>query len=522
MTSEKPAIVVRDLTLRAGSQVLLEKASIEVDRGELVLLVGASGTGKSLTLALLAGLLGRSEDVQVRGNVRVLGHEVRGRRRVRGVPGTSIVFQDFALFDDLTARDNLRFGRDHGKRRKAGTSDSVAKLLDEFRLPARRMPAQMSGGMRQRLALARAMAYGAQLLFYDEPTSGLDPAMSRIVAERIREVHDRHGMTSVVVTHDLPSLLGIADRVVFLDPVDRCYRSLRPDEASTALDALRDYTPPDDPGVTRRFRPLHRAAHLLEGIGGTLLGTLSTAAAFVPRFPRLRWGLHYLWRAFRLTSFGTALPFMALAGLIIGFVAAFFMYDLLPYRGYTEPVLAEEFLGSLGYALYRVVVPGLITILFAARSGAAAAADIGNRTLTRQMDALRSHGIAPSRYFLTSLLLSSTVGIVMLFAVAWLMTRFCALGVYLATHPGHGAYAFDRHFESLLGTWQYAGPFHEGTQFVLGKLLLSAIGTMSIAYHVGIRPKRSGSEVAIGVTSTILRATIFVLLVHMAFAMFEF
>ena len=200
--------------------MLLEDAGVEIARGELVLLVGASGTGKSLTLALLSGLLRPGGAVTASGSVQVLGHDATNRDGGAGIPGTGIVFQDFALLDDVDARGNIEFGLDHGTPATAeeGSDPSETRravadaLLDEFGLPGNLYPAQMSGGMKQRLALARTMAFGPQLLFYDEPTSGLDPAMSVDVARRIREAHDRHDMTSVVVTHDLASLRDIADR----------------------------------------------------------------------------------------------------------------------------------------------------------------------------------------------------------------------------------------------------------------------------------------------------------------------
>ena len=204
-----------------------------------------------------------------------------------------------------------------------------------------------------------------------------------------------------------------------------------------------------------------------------------------------------------------------------GFTTTFFTFALLPMQGYTEPVLVEEFIGALGYALYRVIVPGITTLLFASRAGAAIAADVGNRVLTRQVDALRSHGIRPERYLLTGVTISSLLGIPLLFAVAFFVARAAAVSVFLATHPGHGPFSFNEEFHQLVGTWGSTG-LPGGTPWVLAKLLISALGTAAIAYHVGMRSKSSGAAVAEGVTSTIIRATIFVLTVHMIFAFFEF
>lgn len=527
-TPNDPAIRITDLELRVQDRVLLEGACAEIARGELVLLVGASGTGKSLTLALLSGLLRPGGAVTATGSVQVLGHDATNRDGGAGIPGTGIVFQDFALLDDVDARGNIEFGLDH--RTPFATSDGVDPsetrrtaadaLLDEFGLPGNLYPAQMSGGMKQRLALARTMAFGPRLLFYDEPTSGLDPAMSVDVARRIREAHDRHDMTSVVVTHDIVALRDIADRILFLDPRARSLREVAKDDVDDALKALLGWRA-DDPAQREQPPWLQRSVvGFLEGAGDFVIGAGRTLAHLIPRYPSRKWGVRFLWRYLRLGTLGSAIPFLALAGLICGFITTFFMFALLPLQGYTEPVLVEEFIGSLGFALYRVVIPGITTLLFASRAGAAIAADVGNRVLTRQADALRSHGIRPERYLLTGLGISSLIGIPLLFAVSYVVARIAAVAVFLGTHPGHGPFAFNEEFHRLVG-WDW-GPLPGGTLWVLGKLLISALGTAAIAYHVGMREKASGAAVAAGVTSTIIRATIFVLIVHMVFAFLEF
>jgi ABC-type transporter Mla maintaining outer membrane lipid asymmetry ATPase subunit MlaF/ABC-type transporter Mla maintaining outer membrane lipid asymmetry permease subunit MlaE len=497
-----------------------------VKQGEICLLVGSSGSGKSLTLSLLSGLFRKGRGVEVEGRVEVLGLDAMSEASGAGLPGTGIVFQDFALLDDVRSRQNVQFGWDHRQGARKAKSEASASpvdaLLGEFRLPPDLYPAQMSGGMKQRLALARAMAFQPKLLFYDEPTSGLDPAMSREVAERIRQAHIDHHMTSVIVTHDLVSLVGIADRIVLLDPVAKTLRDVAPNEVDQALEALRTYRPPEsDSSQSPRQSLSGRTQAFLEATGDFVVGGFKTAAALWPRYPSLSWGRHFLWHYFRLTALGSAIPFMAIAGFIAGFITTFFVFSLMPLQGFTEPVLVEEFVGALGYVLYRVVIPGITTLLYASRSGAAIAADVGNRVLTRQADAMRSHGVPPDRYLLTGLAWTSLLGIPILFFVAYFMARVAAVSVFLATHSGHGPFAFDDRFYALVGVGGFV-PFPVGTNHVLGKLLLSALGTAGIAYYLGMRPKPSGASVASGVTDTIIRATLFVLCVHLAFALFEF
>ena len=522
------AIQVKGLQLKAGSRLLLEGASLNVPKGELCLLVGASGSGKSLTLSLLSGLFRHGQGVQASGDVTVLGHDALRHRRDAGLPGTGIVFQDFALLDDVRTLENVRFGMDHrAPARPDEPEDSQftpERYLEEFRLPQDLMPAQLSGGMKQRLALARAMAYSPELLFYDEPTSGLDPAMSREVAIRIRETHEAHGMTSLVVTHDLQSLMGIADRVILLDPEQKSLREVQSDQVDAALEDLRSFKPGDDgPRPEPPKGILVSLNRFLVSTGDFVVAGLHTLESLIPRFPSTRWGLHFFWHSLKLVALGSAIPFLAIAGFISGFITTYFMFSLLPMRGFTEPVLSEEFIGSLGYVLYRVVIPGVTTLLFATRSGAAIAADVGNRVLTRQVDAIKSHGVPPARYLLTGLSWASLVGIPLLFVVSYISARAAAVTVYLATHPGHGAFSFDDHFYGLVGIGDTGvGPFPGGTYYVLGKLLISALGTAGIAYFVGLRPKPSGASVAQGVTAAIIRATLFVLMVHLIFALFEF
>ena len=524
-SSQSPAIHLRDLDIHTGDHYLLHHAELKIQRGELCLLLGASGTGKSITLSLIAGLFSTQGGVGIRGDVEVLGQAVPPRRNPVGAPGCGIVFQDFALFDDLSAEGNVLFSLDHSRRppsgplEKASRSERARHHLKEFELEGRRHPAQMSGGMKQRLALARALAFGPELLLYDEPTSGLDPAMAQRVAQTIRSIHDRHEMTTFIVTHDLPPFEGLVDRVILLDPQEKSYRELPPAEAPAALAALKAPEPKEPTLPRRRLLSPALVTQPLESLGGFLIGLIATLFSLIPRFPSPRWGFHFFWRYFALTSLGSALGFIGIAGLISGFIVTFFTFGLLPFRGYSEPILQEEFIGSLGYALYRVVVPGVVTLLFASRSGAALATDIGNRALTRQLDAIRSHGVAPARYLFTTMTLACLLGLPLLFLLAHYLSGLASLTIFLATHEDGSALSFDENFGRLLGS---DGLFPGGTGYVISKLLLCALATAGVAYHTASKARSSGAQVANAVTQTIIRATLLVLLIHLAFAFFEF
>ena len=213
-----PAVRIRGLVTRLGGRTIHDGLDLEVARGELLGIVGASGSGKSLLLRTMLGLLRPAA-----GSVEVLGIDVRratGAARLELERRWGVLFQDGALFSTLTVMENVqvplrRFARLDGtmldalarlKVRQAGLGDEV---LD-------RRPDALSGGMRKRAGLARALALDPEVLFLDEPTAGLDPigadAFDRLIAGLARTL----GLTLIMVTHDLDTLLGVCTRVAVL------------------------------------------------------------------------------------------------------------------------------------------------------------------------------------------------------------------------------------------------------------------------------------------------------------------
>ena len=163
----RAAVRVENLTLRAGNRVLLSDASMAIQEGELAVLLGGSGTGKSLLLRLLAGILPEGDGVVHEGTAEV----------TKGFPG--LVFQEGALFEELSALENLRFAADHGKGRD---EKRLGELLERFQLDASLRLPHASGGQRRRVAVARTLASDPPVLLFDEPTAGLDPDVSAEVA----------------------------------------------------------------------------------------------------------------------------------------------------------------------------------------------------------------------------------------------------------------------------------------------------------------------------------------------------
>lgn len=212
------AIVVRDLTVGFGAQTVLDGLSLDVYRGEVIGLVGASGGGKSVLLRTIIGLLPKRG-----GRIEVLGtdldsspaEEVSAIGRHWG-----ILFQQGALFSSLTVLQNVQFPmREHlGLSQRLMDEVALAKLkmVGLQAADARKFPSQLSGGMTKRVALARALALDPQIVFLDEPTSGLDPIAAGEFDSLIKTLQSTLGLTVFMVTHDLDSLHTVCNRVAAL------------------------------------------------------------------------------------------------------------------------------------------------------------------------------------------------------------------------------------------------------------------------------------------------------------------
>ena len=213
-----PAIEVDAIVTRFGAQTVHDGVSFSVARGTLVALIGGSGTGKSVLLREIVGL-----QRPTAGRVHLLGTdmwhakpgEIDAVRRRFGM-----LFQDGALFSSLTVAQNVAVPLREHTRLGHATIDALVNLrLLQAGLPADagvRMPSELSGGMRKRAAIARAIALEPEVLFLDEPTSGLDPITARGFDRLVRSLVDDLGLTVFLVTHDLDTLRGVVDRVIVL------------------------------------------------------------------------------------------------------------------------------------------------------------------------------------------------------------------------------------------------------------------------------------------------------------------
>ena len=218
----EPLLVLEKVSVRFGSQRVLRDIDLQVRRGETLAVIGESGLLQPATGRVL--FEGR--------NLADLNDRDITRERLR----FGFLFQGAALFDSLSVFDNVAFSLHEQRCLDAGEiRERVRQRLQEVGLPPdveRKKPAELSGGMKKRVGLARALAVDPEVMLYDEPTTGLDPIMSDVINELILQTRRRRPVTSVVVTHDLRTVHKVADRIVLLSPLAR----LTPDQAQILFD----------------------------------------------------------------------------------------------------------------------------------------------------------------------------------------------------------------------------------------------------------------------------------------------
>jgi phospholipid/cholesterol/gamma-HCH transport system ATP-binding protein len=214
---QEPVIEVRDLVKAFGQRTILNGISFKVMRGETMIIMGGSGCGKSTLLRHLIGAM--KPDA---GTIRIFGEEITGmsEREMDGVRRRfGVLFQSGALLQSLTVGENVALPIEEHSR----VEDTIVDLVIKMKLELVGLtgfedlkPAEISGGMKKRVALARALALDPELLFSDEPTSGLDPVMTAVVDKLTQDLTHKLGMTAVVVTHDMTSAFRIGTRMIML------------------------------------------------------------------------------------------------------------------------------------------------------------------------------------------------------------------------------------------------------------------------------------------------------------------
>jgi phospholipid/cholesterol/gamma-HCH transport system ATP-binding protein len=217
-----PIIKVKDLTAGYGDFILFDNISLQVNRGEIFAILGASGCGKSTLMKLMTGLIKPK-----RGSIQIQGKELTGAKldgKIEILRQIGVAFQSGALFGSMTVLENVKLPLEEFSDLPEKAMDAIAKTKlslvglgenEDF------MPDALSGGMKKRAALARAMALDPAIVFLDEPSAGLDPVTSAELDNLIKALAKALGITFVIVTHELASIFSIADRVIMLDKSTR-------------------------------------------------------------------------------------------------------------------------------------------------------------------------------------------------------------------------------------------------------------------------------------------------------------
>ena len=238
VTEKPPMIAVRDLKKRIGAQEILRGVNVTVGTGETLVIIGRSGGGKSVLLKNLIGLMQPDS-----GEIWIDGQNIIGlnERQLAGIRRkVGILFQAGALFDSMTVEENIAFPlREAGERDNRVIAQKIAEVLEVIELEGqqKKMPVNLSGGMKKRVGLARAIINRPSCILYDEPTAGLDPVVSDSINHLIRRLQAHYHVTSVVVTHDMKSAFHIGDHIAYLHE-GRIYFYGTPEEIQASSDPL--------------------------------------------------------------------------------------------------------------------------------------------------------------------------------------------------------------------------------------------------------------------------------------------
>jgi phospholipid/cholesterol/gamma-HCH transport system ATP-binding protein len=230
----EPLLDLRNVCVWLGAQEVLRNISLQIPRGQSIAVIGESGCGKTVLLKTMIGLLKptRGEVIFDGQNLATLSDQELAEQRIR----FGFVFQNAALFDSMTVGQNVAFPiRQHKQFSDHEVQRIVMTRLAEVGLPdsvVTKKPAELSGGMKKRVGLARASVMKPEVMLYDEPTTGLDPIVGDVINELMMRARRRYCVTSVIVTHDMRTARKVADRIVMVYPLSR----LRADESQVIFD----------------------------------------------------------------------------------------------------------------------------------------------------------------------------------------------------------------------------------------------------------------------------------------------
>jgi ABC-type multidrug transport system ATPase subunit/ABC-type transporter Mla maintaining outer membrane lipid asymmetry permease subunit MlaE len=469
---------------------LLQDAAFEVGEAEIVLVVGRSASGKSTLVSLLCGLLGPSSGWRVSGRMETAGRVVDLAQERPAVGG--LVFQRDALLDEFTGAENLRIVLDHAGGAPPEAIAGAARLLAE--IDPQVAVTDASGGMRQRIAIARTLLSDHHLVLLDEPNSGLDIGAEAVLAETLRQTRDTLRRPLVIVAHHVDALMEIADRVYLFDDREKRLRPLPRDaQAVKAALAAVSVGPETDRPVTL---------------------TAEWQALLKPQ-GRARWFLRYFAEyAWSLCAHPLIFAYVALGGAIIGGVTTWFAFNYQSVGRYLISLLHDETLAGLGYSQMTIAVPLMTSVMLAARNAAIVSADLGNRFYAQQFRAMRNLGVPGAIYIPLSIGLAMVLSFILLCGIGMGAAGWASYLTWSYTFPGVPQEVWRSNFFRLFSTRQH--PIGYEAAWIVGKVGLSGLATAVAAMLASLASTRSPLAINRVVGFAIVATVTLTLLIHAA------
>jgi ABC-type transporter Mla maintaining outer membrane lipid asymmetry ATPase subunit MlaF/ABC-type transporter Mla maintaining outer membrane lipid asymmetry permease subunit MlaE len=519
-------VSVADLHIRTPDRrVLLERGGFELHPGEVVLLLGPSGGGKTSIARLLSGLLPLgASDWSVRGTLLAHGRRYDLSRERPDLAG--LVFQSNALFDDLNAGDNIAIAVDHAERPLDAALGALIEALLEG-IDLRQPVSALSGGQRQRVAIARTVAAQRSLLILDEPNSGLDPLATRRLVALLRTLSSGLRVPILVVAHHYLDLLELADRVLVLDQASRTLHTLPACAAAIEARWLAGVAPSADgcgielpadgtdaAGKPDTAVPLSAAqASPLRTVVAVEVADPAVASGWASR----RSGLHWL-GVFTLRAFGaliaapSVIAYTLGGAAIMGFVTMWFGFNYDVLGPHMRSFVHDDALTGIGFITLNTTVPLIVSILLVARNNAAVSAHIAGMHQAGQLAAMRNLRIPGLRYHIIATLLGMGVGAVLLVCLALLVASWAALQGWQVLFPGQPVELWQQHFARAFLVER--ATLQETAVWVLLKSVLSAVLATAVALRLGVGEQRSLADINTTITRAIVLGVLITLCIH--------
>ncbi len=531
-----PGIEFDDFTIwireKDKARCLLDRINLRIPLGSVMMLVGTSGSGKSTILKLLAGLNSPlSPNIEMSGNCKILDVSILKEEypsEIRKQVG--LVFQDFALFDDFSPKENMLL---------AGQALQENNLEDCF-LRIEQLAAQLniqnilekehvydlSGGQKQRVALARLLMAKPQIMLFDEPTSGLDPLTAKDAAELIIN-QSRPDNIIIIVTHDYIPFLQYAERISrieILDGSSHLYSINNTGKDSLQIMQEIEHCLKNAISSSQEQLSLSDYRELKDNDFycnvSILLKQIFISMKFLFAFNPLSqfWHTKLRKKIFRFAILD-AVIFIFLSGCMLGIISTYFSLseNLGELQRYLDPILFKQAISAIGKISFVVLCPLFTAIFMATRSGAAVAGYLGNIVLTKQLDAYKVYGLPGEKLFMNKIVISFALGFFGLSLLSFIGFNIASMTTVMSLRQTATFYDWKIAFYELLGTW----PFLTDWKYFLSKTVLSGYAVGLVSYWIGSRSKKSSQEVTFGITRCVMLNILVVLVIFFVILLME-